>query len=62
LIIYDNKKANSAKANLNDQLVEMTNWSYGLPSGCKLNDKEMLIVYYAGDSASVDINWCKIKL
>ncbi|OHB52511.1 MAG: hypothetical protein A2Y10_00435 [Planctomycetes bacterium GWF2_41_51] len=62
LIIYDNKKAATVKTNLNDQLVEMTNWSYGLPSGCKLNDKEILIVYYAGDSAGVDINWCKVKL
>lgn len=62
LIIYDNKKTATAKANLNDQLVEMTNWSYGLPSGCKLNDKEILIVYYAGDTAGVDINWCKVKL
>lgn len=62
LILYDNKTGPSQKKFLNDQLVEMSNWAYGLPSGICLPEGVVMVVYYAGDDRVTDINWCKIKL
>jgi hypothetical protein len=62
LIIYNAKKPAIHESTLNEQLTQMGNWFYGLPSGCKLMDGKLLIVYYAGNDTSTDINWCKVKI
>jgi hypothetical protein len=62
LIIYNAKKPAIYESTLNEQLTQMGNWFYGLPSGCKLMDGKLLIVYYAGNDAGTDIHWCKVKI
>ncbi len=62
LVIYDNKTGDSQKKTLNEQLVEMANWSYGLPSGALLSDNTVMIAYYAGNKDAIDVNYCKVKL
>src|SRR3989339_229603 len=62
LIIYHAKNTTIHDDTLNGQLTTMGNWAYGLPSGCRLVDGQLLLVYYAGDDTSTDINWCRVKL
>lgn len=62
LIIYRHPKASVSKDKLNEQLVEMSNWSYGLPTGVCLSDGSILIAYYAGCGDTTDICWSKVAL
>lgn len=62
VLIYNNQKIAQSNDKLNEQLVEMSNWSYGLPSGIRLSDGTIMIVYYAGSENTTDICWCKVGL
>ena len=62
LTIYNAKNAFADDGSLNELLTQMGNWAYGLPSGCKLKNGQLLVVYYAGNQAGTDVNWCKIKI
>ena len=62
LVLYNAGDVVKSQGGLNEQLMTQGGWAYGLPSGCKLMNGQLLVVYYAGDNASTDINWCKVKI
>jgi hypothetical protein len=62
LVLYNAGDVLKSQGDLNEQLTTMGSWAYGLPSGCKLKHEQLLVVYYAGNQTSTDINWCKVKL
>lgn len=47
-------------ADLNEHLVAMTQWAYGLPSGIRLKNGELMINWYAGDETTTSIYSCVI--
>lgn len=63
LVIYSDKEQQLFNSSdLNEHLVDMGSWAYGLPSGIKLLDGNVLITYYAGSDVTVDIHWCLIGI
>jgi hypothetical protein len=42
-------------------LVEMSLWTFGLPYAEALPDGDVLVAYYAGDSATLDIRWARLR-
>ena len=43
-------------------LAEMGLWTFGLPFAEVLPNDEVLVVYYAGSEAAMDIHWTRIKI
>jgi hypothetical protein len=54
--------AASTDASLGAALAEMELWSYGLPSATALPDGTVIVVYYAGSSACMNIRWARLAL
>lgn len=48
--------------NTGDLLVEMSLWTFGLPYAEALPDGDVLVVYYAGDTAALDIRWARLRV
>jgi len=44
-----------------DLLVEMSLWTFGLPYAEALPDGDVLVAYYAGDAAALDIRWVRLR-
>jgi hypothetical protein len=44
-----------------DLLVEMSLWTFGLPYAEPLPDGDVLVAYYAGDAATLDIRWARLR-
>jgi hypothetical protein len=42
-------------------LAEMSLWTFGLPYAEALPDGQVLVVYYAGSQASMDIRWARLR-
>jgi hypothetical protein len=62
LVLYNAGEMQKSQGSLNEQLTTQGSWAYGLPSGCKLRNDQLLVVYYAGNQAGTDIHWCKVKI
>jgi hypothetical protein len=43
-------------------LAEMGLWSFGLPYAEALPDGDVLVVYYAGNAAQMDIHWARVEV
>jgi hypothetical protein len=43
-------------------LVEMSLWTFGLPYAEALPDGDVLVVYYAGSDAAMDIRWARLRI
>lgn len=54
--------AASTDASLGTALAEMEFWNYGLPSATVLPNGEVMVVYYAGSTARMDICWARLAL
>jgi len=61
VVIYNHREQVAQSEDLNEYLVEMGSWSYGLPSGIKLANGDILLTYYAGDDAATSIHWCLVR-
>jgi len=55
--------------NQSDQTTQDTNlfnamneWSYGHPFGIKINDREIAVVFYAGQGQNTSLRFCKITV
>lgn len=48
--------------NTGDLLVEMGDWSYGLPFAETLPNGEVMVVHYEGTSASMETRWTRLAL
>jgi hypothetical protein len=62
LMIYNQQQQIVKSKTLNEYLVDMTSWSYGLPSGIKLSNGNVLVTYYAGNEITTNIHWYLIKI
>lgn len=61
LTVYSrNSKNIEDSTELNEQLVAQTQWAYGLPSGIKLMNGNLMMTWYAGNEAATSIQWCEI--
>jgi len=45
-----------------DLLIEMSLWTFGLPYAEALPDGDVLVAYYAGDAAALDIRWARLRV
>jgi hypothetical protein len=45
-----------------DLLVEMSLWIFGLPYAEALPDGDVLVAYYAGEAAALDIRWARLRV
>jgi hypothetical protein len=43
-------------------LAEMSLWTFGLPYAEALPDGDVLVVYYAGSAATMDIRWARLRV
>jgi hypothetical protein len=43
-------------------LAEMGLWTFGLPYAVALPEGDVLVVYYAGSSATMDVRWARLQL
>jgi len=48
--------------NTGDVLAEMGVWNFGLPYAAALPDGDVMVVYYAGTSESMQIHWARLAL
>jgi hypothetical protein len=39
-----------------------TLWTFGLPYGESLSDGQVIVVYYAGTEAAMDIHWARLDV
>jgi hypothetical protein len=50
------------KRDFGDYLADMNIWTFGHPAAVQLVNGEVLVAYYAGDSAAIGIHWVRIAL
>jgi len=63
LSLYDqNVKSTDEDNDLNKHLVAQSQWAYGLPSGIKLKNGNLMITWYAGSEETTNIQWCEVIL
>ena len=62
LVLYDHRSASSDTHDLNDWLTSQADWSYGLPSGIRLSDGNLLTCWYGGDEKTTNINCALIEV
>jgi hypothetical protein len=36
-------------------------WSFGLPTAATLPDGDVLVAYYAGTAAALDVHWARLR-
>ncbi|HMP39127.1 MAG TPA: sialidase family protein [Roseiflexaceae bacterium] len=62
LVIYQHHSAAAGSADTTGAaLADMGIWSFGLPFSLLLPDGDLLVAYYAGSGATLDIHWVRIR-
>jgi hypothetical protein len=61
VVVYTHGSPAKQDAKTGDLLAEMGVWSFGLPAVTALPDGDVLVVYYAGDTAAMDIRWARLR-
>ena len=62
LVLHKHELSGVHADNLVGNLSEMQLWSFGLPSGIRTGEKEILAVWYCGAPENTSIEWAKIKV
>jgi hypothetical protein len=62
VVIYEHKKAETVAGDTSENLVQMGQWSYGLPYAEALPNGDVLVAYYAGTDACMDCRWARLKV
>lgn len=63
LVIYNHQQKQQERSEkLDDYLVEMGTWAYGLVNGIKLLNGKVLVTYYAGNDVTTNIHWSLLKI
>jgi hypothetical protein len=63
VIVYSLEKPNSKDlGSVGDVLADMKIWSYGLPYAEPLPNGNVMVVYYAGETGSMDIRWAQLSI
>ena len=60
VVIYEAARPANATGTTGEMLSDMARWSFGLPYAETLPGGDVLVVYYAGDSAAMDIRWARL--
>jgi hypothetical protein len=60
VVLYDNAPAAATTNSTGALLAEMGIWSFGLPYAEALPEGDVLVAYYAGDGATLDIRWARL--
>lgn len=61
IVLYDHRQSARDRITTGELLVEMGRWTFGLPFCEALPDGSALVLYYAGDSAQLDIHWVRLE-
>ena len=62
VVVYEHQRAAADTDSTSELLSDMKIWSFGLPYVEVLADGEVLVTYYAGTEASMDIHWSRLRL
>jgi len=62
LVVYRHGQAAETPDNVEDWLTEINDWAFGLPSGVRVDDREILIVWYAGSSTETSVYWARLHV
>lgn len=63
LVIYQQDEGPGGESgSTSETLSEMSLWTFGLPYAETLADGAVLVIYYAGTDAAMDIRWARIEL
>ena len=62
MVVYKHEMPIQNAANLTDNLAQQFKWSYGLASGTKISDNEVMAVYYRGTPEATMIECAQIVL
>jgi hypothetical protein len=59
LVVYEHRDPNAGEAQA-DGALGLSVWSFGLPYADLLPNGDVLVVYYAGSEAAMDIHWARL--
>ncbi len=63
VVIYTHTSNHNSKSDDTGALLdEMSIWSFGLPYAEALSNRDVLVLYYAGDSQTMDIYYARLRL
>lgn len=62
VVLYEAHKPPEATAGTGEMLADMALWSFGLPYAEALPDGDVMVVYYAGTPAAMDVRWARLRL
>lgn len=63
VVIYNHQQKQQERSEkLDDYLVEMGSWAYGLVNGIKLSNGNVLVTYYAGNGLTTNICWSLLEI
>jgi hypothetical protein len=57
--LYEQSRPAATTENLFDA---MSQWSYGHPTGVKVGQRVIAVVYYAGEGKNTSLRFCKIEV
>lgn len=60
--IYTHSESGRNKRGISATLDDMSIWSYGLPYAERLEDGDVMVVYYAGHQTAMDIHYARLSL
>jgi len=61
IVVYDHVGASCDEAaSLSEGVAQIEMWSFGLPSGFRFGEREVMMTWYAGDAESTRIEWTRI--
>ena len=58
----DSPQSAAGQGDTGDLLAEMGLWSFGLPFSAALPDGDVMVVYYAGDDACMEVRWARLSI
>lgn len=60
--LYTHVHAARQDGSTGDLLADMALWSFGLPDAEALPDGDVVVAYYAGNEATLDIRWARLRV
>lgn len=62
VVVYTHGQGEAASGATGDMLASMDLWSFGLPYAEALPDGDVLVLYYAGEPAALDVRWARLAI
>jgi len=61
-VLYTHTDTAKQDDNTGELLADMNLWSFGLPYAERLPSGDVLVVYYAGTAAAMDLHWARLRV